>query len=103
MMKIDWARKLTSRKFWAAIIGFVTSILLAFGATDMTISQITGIISAASIAIAYIIGEGLVDVASIKANVALPVYNYTINNDPNSAMEMSATISTESEGNADGK
>ena len=27
-MKIDWKRKLTSRKFWTAIAGFVTPLLL---------------------------------------------------------------------------
>lgn len=27
MKKIDWVRKLTSRKFWAAVVGFVTPIM----------------------------------------------------------------------------
>lgn len=62
-MKIDWKSKLTSRKFWAAVIGFVTAILTAFNVPDMTIEQVIAVVSAASILIAYIIGEGLVDKA----------------------------------------
>lgn len=62
-MKINWKQKLTSRKFWAAIIGFVTAILVAFNVNNLTIEQVTGLITAAATLIAYIIGEGLVDVA----------------------------------------
>lgn len=60
-MKIDWVRKLTSRKFWAAIVGFVTPILIASGATDSEITQVVSIIMGGATLIAYIIGEGLVD------------------------------------------
>jgi hypothetical protein len=58
--------KLTSRKFWAAIIGFVTAILAAFGIDNLAIEQVVAIISALSVLIAYIIGEGLVDAAAAK-------------------------------------
>lgn len=58
---IDWKRKLTSRKFWAAVVGFVTPLLLAFGMSEEMTMQITSIITSASVLIAYIIGEGLVD------------------------------------------
>lgn len=60
-MKIDWKSKLTSRKFWSAVVGFVTPTLLAFAATDSTATQVTAIIMAGGTLIAYIIGEGLVD------------------------------------------
>ena len=60
-MKIDWKAKLTSRKFWSAVVGFVTPTMLAFGATDSTATQVTAIIMAGGTLIAYIIGEGLVD------------------------------------------
>lgn len=62
-MKIDWVKKLTSRKFWAAIIGFVTAITAVFNLPEATTQQVVGIISASSVLIAYIIGEGLVDAA----------------------------------------
>ena len=60
-MKIDWVRKFTSRKFWAAVVGFVTPILIASGATDSEITQVVSIIMGGATLIAYIIGEGLVD------------------------------------------
>ncbi len=60
-MKIDWKRKLTSRKFWAAVIGFVSATLMAFNVSDMTVEQVTSVVSASAILIAYIIGEGMVD------------------------------------------
>lgn len=66
MMKINWKQKLTSRKFWAAVIGFITAILVAFGVDDLTIEQIVALITAASTLIAYIIGEGMVDAARLK-------------------------------------
>lgn len=65
-MKINWKQKFTSRKFWCAVIGFVTAILTAFNVNDLTIEQVTAIISATSILIAYIIGEGMVDSARVK-------------------------------------
>lgn len=66
-MKIDWKQKLTSRKFWAAVITFVTSILVAFNVPDLTIEQVTAIIMGGASMIAYIIGEGLVDAARINS------------------------------------
>ena len=60
-MKIDWKRKLTSRKFWAALIEFVTMLLLGFGATESTAAKVTAIIMAGAGLLAYIIAEGLVD------------------------------------------
>ena len=68
-MNIDWKKKLTSRKFWAAIIGFVTPLLLAFGISEDVVVQVSGIITSGATAIAYIIGEGLVD--SERAALAL--------------------------------
>jgi hypothetical protein len=65
-MKTNWTQKLTSRKFWAAIITFITSILVAFGVPDLTIEQVIAVISAGSVMIAYIIGEGMVDAARVE-------------------------------------
>lgn len=61
MNKINWKQKLTSRKFWAAVVGFVTALLIGFGVGDSDITQVTSIIMAGATLIAYIIGEGLVD------------------------------------------
>ena len=64
--KIDWKRKLTSRKFWVAIIGFVTTVMIALNIDKMTVEQVAAIISAMGTLIAYIIGEGLTDATHIK-------------------------------------
>lgn len=66
MKKINWKQKLTSRKFWAALIGFITAMLVAFNVPDMTIEQVTAVITAGATLIAYIIGEGMVDAARIQ-------------------------------------
>lgn len=62
--KIDWVRKLTSRKFWMAIANFVGMLVVALGGTDNQATQVTALIIAGATVIAYIVGEGLVDAAS---------------------------------------
>lgn len=64
MKNIDWVRKLTSRKFWAAVASFVSMMIVAFGGTENTATQIAALIMAGASVIAYIIGEGLTDVAN---------------------------------------
>lgn len=60
-MKIDWIMKLSSRKFWVAIIGFVTAIMFAFNVADAQVEKIAGIITAGSTLIIYILVEGDID------------------------------------------
>lgn len=66
MEKIDWKKKLTSRKFWAALCNFVAMLVVAFGGSEQVAVQITGIIMAGATVIAYIIAEGLVDAANVQ-------------------------------------
>lgn len=61
MNNINWKRKLTSRKFWAAVVGFITAILIAFKIDNLTVEQVTAVISALGVLVAYILGEGLAD------------------------------------------
>ena len=60
-MKRSWKDKLTSRKFWAAVVGVVISVMVAFGADDNTQEKTVGVITASATLIAYIVGEGLTD------------------------------------------
>lgn len=60
-MKIDWKRKLTSRKWWAAIISLVISIAVIFNVDNASTERITALITAASTVIAYTLSEGFVD------------------------------------------
>lgn len=62
--KIDWKRKLTSRKFWAAIGSFTSMLIVALGGAEETATQVTALIMAGASVIAYIIGEGLADAGS---------------------------------------
>lgn len=64
-MQIDWKRKLTSRKFWLAIIGFVSGILVFCGMSEAAVTQVAGIIMSGASVVAYIIGEGLADAANV--------------------------------------
>lgn len=66
MNKINWARKLTSRKLWTAVASFVSMMILATGGTDNTATQVTALIMAGASVIAYIIGEGLTDSSNNK-------------------------------------
>ena len=60
-MSIDWKRKLTSRKFWVAVVAFITPLMLAFGVAENDVTQIVAIIMAGADVVAYIIAEGMVD------------------------------------------
>ena len=63
-MKIDWVRKLTSRKLWMALAGFVSSLIIAFGGGEDVAVTVTGAIMAGATAISYIVGEGMIDAAN---------------------------------------
>ena len=56
-------KKLTSRKFWAAVVSFITNIMIFFGSTSETVVLVGALIMAGASVIAYIIGEGLADSA----------------------------------------
>lgn len=58
---IDWKRKLTSRKFWVAVAGFVVGIIMAFNGSAEVAETVSGCIMSGASVIAYIIGEGLAD------------------------------------------
>lgn len=64
-MSENLKRKLTSRKFWAAVVSFVTMLIMAFGVADETATQVGSIIMAGATVIAYIIGEGMTDAAAV--------------------------------------
>jgi hypothetical protein len=62
---VDWKRKLTSRKFWAAIVGFVTPLLLAFGVAENVVTETAAIIMAGADVLVYILAEGYVDAKTV--------------------------------------
>ncbi|MBQ7293061.1 MAG: hypothetical protein IJW79_04905 [Clostridia bacterium] len=54
-------RKLSSRKLWSAVVGVAVSLAAMFGIDEMTTGQITGLVSAIGVLVAYIFAEGMVD------------------------------------------
>ena len=69
MKGINWAKKLTSRKFWLAIANFVTMMIVACGGTENQASQVAALIMAGATVIAYVIGEGLADAAGAALSI----------------------------------
>lgn len=65
-MKIDWVRKLTSRKFWLSLATFVSMMIVYCGGSQSRADQTVALIMAGASVIAYIIGEGLADASNIK-------------------------------------
>lgn len=61
MNTINWKQKLTSRKLWTALAGFVSGMLIYFGKTAQEAEAIVALIMAFASLLAYIIAEGLVD------------------------------------------
>lgn len=65
-MKIDWKRKLTSRKFWMALAAFVSGLVIAFKGSAEVATTVSGCIMSAASVIAYAVGEGLADHGNTK-------------------------------------
>ncbi|MGN0686663.1 MAG: hypothetical protein ACI4KA_00990 [Oscillospiraceae bacterium] len=63
-MKIDWKRKLTSRKLWVAVAGFTAGLIIAFGGSQDTANTVSGCIMSGAAVVGYVIGEGLADGAN---------------------------------------
>lgn len=60
-MKIDWKRKLTSRKLWLSIASFVSMMFVALGGAESEAAQISALIMAGATVIGYVLAEGLAD------------------------------------------
>ena len=74
--KIDWKKKLTSRKFWVALCNFIANLIVAFGGTEEVAVKVTAIVMAGATALGYIIAEGLVDAANKEPEVTYAVGNW---------------------------
>lgn len=61
MSKEILIRKLTSRKFWVAVAGFVSGLILATNGSPETAEKITALIMAGASVLGYLLAEGLAD------------------------------------------
>lgn len=67
MDKINWKRKLTSRKLWVATSAFVSGLIVAFGGDESTASTVAGCILQGAAVLGYLFAEGLADAANVGA------------------------------------
>ena len=61
MSKQDLIRKLTSRKFWVALMSFITALLIYFKVDAGSVERITTIVMSFGSLIAYVLAEGWAD------------------------------------------
>jgi adenine/guanine phosphoribosyltransferase-like PRPP-binding protein len=66
MDKINWKQKLTSRKFWAAILAVAAAMMALLKTDAVTQEEVLALGWAVAALIAYILGEGLVDAVRQK-------------------------------------
>lgn len=67
MTKEDWIKKLTSRKLWVAIAGFVGGLIAFIKAPSGSAEAIGGLILQFGSVVSYIFGEGFADAAGARA------------------------------------
>lgn len=60
-MKIDWAKKLTSRKWWISVAAFVVGCLTLFRVDANTVEKIGALILLAADVVGYTIAESIAD------------------------------------------
>ena len=63
MTKKDIVRKLTSRKLWMAVAGFVAGLIVALGKSQATEETVSGLIMSGASVLGYLLAEGLADSA----------------------------------------
>jgi len=66
-MKINWAKKLSSRKFWALAAGLATSFLVLANVPENTIAQVAAVIGAFGSVAVYMLAEAYVDGQAVGA------------------------------------
>lgn len=66
---IDWKRKLTSRKFWVSLAGFVAGLVILFGGSQAEADKISGSILSGAAVVGYVLGESMADSAGAANTV----------------------------------
>ena len=64
VMKIDWTKKLSSRKFWAAVVALVGTVCVLFGCSELSTEKVCAMVSACGVLAVYIFTEGYIDAKS---------------------------------------
>lgn len=61
MSKQDIIRKLTSRKLWVAVAGFVSGLIVALDGDAEVAETVSGLILQGAAVFGYLVAEGLAD------------------------------------------
>lgn len=61
----NFIKKITSRKFFAALAGLVAGLAMVFGLDESIITQVSGAVVSVASVIAYIVTEGKIDAAAV--------------------------------------
>lgn len=64
MTKADIIRKLTSRKLWVAVAGFVSGLIVALDGNAEVAETVSALILQGASVLGYLIAEGLADSAA---------------------------------------
>lgn len=64
-----WVNKLTSRKLWLAVAGFVSGLIVAFKGDAELAEVVSGLILQAASVVGYLLAEGLVDAKGAVAEI----------------------------------
>lgn len=67
----NFVSKIGSRKFWAFLGGFISSLLVAFKFSENEIAQIVSIVTSFGAVAVYILSEASVDKAAVKAEATI--------------------------------
>lgn len=72
MEKLEWRKKLASRKFWIAVAGFVSGLISACGGGENTAATVSGCILQGAAVLGYLLAEGLTDAAHATGTTTIP-------------------------------
>lgn len=64
-MKKEILKKLTSRKFWAAVGALVTALCVLFGVDEITTEKLLTTLGALAVLLGYILTEGELDAKAL--------------------------------------
>lgn len=67
--KINWKRKLSSRKFWMAVAALIAALYIFVTHDEDTAVQISSLVMLTGSVVAYIVAEGWTDANSFPCTV----------------------------------
>ena len=63
---MDWKRKLSSRKLWVSLVGFLALLLAALGMPDATVAKVVALVMAGAELLVYVITEAWLDAEAMQ-------------------------------------